>query len=78
MTGVSPASGSTAGGNTVTITGTDLTDTSMVYFGSVGTVNFTVDSDTQITAIAPAAGAAGTVDVKVFVRRRRHQRHLGR
>ena len=67
VTGVSPASGSTAGGNTVTITGTDLTDTSMVYFGSVGTVNFTVDSDTQITAIAPAAGAAGTVDVKVFV-----------
>lgn len=65
VTGVSPASGPTAGGNTVTITGTDFTDVSIVNFGSVPATNFTVDSDTQITATAPA-GTAGTVNVLVF------------
>lgn len=65
VTGVSPASGSTAGGNTVTITGTGFTDVSLVNFGSFRATSFTVDSDTQITAIAPA-GTAGTVDVIVF------------
>ena len=65
VTGVSPASGPTAGGNTVTITGTDLTNVSLVNFGSTRATSFTVDSDTQITAVAPA-GTAGTVDVLVF------------
>ena len=65
VTGVSPASGPTTGGNTVTITGTDLTNVSLVNFGSVSATDFTVDSDTQITAVAPP-GTAGTVDVLVF------------
>jgi hypothetical protein len=65
VTGVSPSSGPTAGGNTVTITGTDFTDVSIVNFGSAPATSFTVDSDTQITAVAPA-GTAGTVDVLVF------------
>jgi hypothetical protein len=64
VTGVSPASGPTAGGNTVTITGSGFTNAYLVNFGSVAASNFTVDSDTQITAIAPA-GTAGTVNVLV-------------
>ena len=65
VTGVSPASGPTTGGTPVTITGTDFTNVSLVNFGSVPATSFTVDSDTQITAIAPA-GTAGTVNVLVF------------
>jgi hypothetical protein len=64
VTGISPASGPAAGGNTVTITGTDFTGASTVNFGSAPATSFTVNSDTQITASVPA-GTAGTVDVLV-------------
>jgi IPT/TIG domain len=66
VTGVSPASGPTAGGNTVTITGTGFTNASAVSFGPAAATSFTVSSDTQITATAPP-GAAGAVDVLVTV-----------
>ena len=59
-----PTSGSTEGGTTVTITGTDFTGATDVSFGATAATSFTVDSATQITAVAPA-GAAGTVDVTV-------------
>lgn len=68
VTGVSPAVGPTAGGNTVTITGTGFQNifgspgVTTVDFGSVPASSFTVDSDTQLTATVPA-GSAGTVDV---------------
>jgi hypothetical protein len=70
VTGVSPASGSTAGGNTVTITGTGFQAASgqlaadSVSFGGTPATNVTVNSPTSITATAPAGGA-GTVDVTV-------------
>jgi hypothetical protein len=64
VTGVSPDSGPTAGGTTVTVTGTGFTGASTVSFGSNPATRFTVNSDTSITATAPA-GAAGTVDVTV-------------
>ncbi|GGM62337.1 hypothetical protein GCM10007977_074890 [Dactylosporangium sucinum] len=64
VTSVSPTSGPAAGGNTVTITGTGLTGATAVAFGADAATSFTVDSDTQITAVAPAH-AAGTVDVEV-------------
>src|SRR3989441_1077480 len=64
VTGVSPASGSTAGGTSVVITGTGFTGASAVKFGSVSATAFTPNSATQITATAPA-GAAGTVDITV-------------
>ena len=35
VTGISPTSGPTAGGTSVTITGTDLTGATSVKFGSV-------------------------------------------
>ena len=64
VTGLSPVSGSTAGGASVTITGTDLTDASAVAFGDVDAASFTVESSTLITAVAPPHGA-GTVAVNV-------------
>ncbi len=64
VTAVSPSSGSTAGGTTVTITGTEFIGVIGVSFGPVAAASFTVNSTTSITAVAPA-GSAGTVDVQV-------------
>jgi hypothetical protein len=64
VTGVSPGSGLSVGGNTVTITGTGFTDASAVSFGTVPATSLTVNSDTSITATVPA-GAVGIVDVTV-------------
>ena len=65
VTGVSPTSGPTAGGTTVTITGTGFTDATQVDFGAVAASSFTVNSaGTQITATSPAE-SAGTVHVTV-------------
>ena len=61
---VSPSSGPTQGGTTVTITGTNLSGASAVKFGASATASFTVNSSTQITAVTPA-GSAGTVFVSV-------------
>ncbi|GAA2374743.1 hypothetical protein GCM10010170_078020 [Dactylosporangium salmoneum] len=62
VTSLSPASGSTSGEDTVTITGTGFTGATAVTFGA-GAL-FTVDSDTQITALTPTH-TAGPVDVAV-------------
>lgn len=64
VTGVSPTSGAAGGTTTVVITGTNLTGASAVKFGATNATSYTVDSPTQITAIAPAH-AAGAVDVTV-------------
>ncbi|MDR3508443.1 MAG: putative Ig domain-containing protein [Caulobacteraceae bacterium] len=48
----------------MTITGASFTGATAVDFGGTPATGFTVNSDTQITATAPA-GAAGTVDVTV-------------
>ncbi|WP_313393575.1 putative Ig domain-containing protein [Pseudomonas sp.] len=64
VTGLSPSSGSTAGGNTVTISGTGFTGVSAVRFGASAALAFSVNSSTQITATAPS-GSAGVVDVVV-------------
>jgi hypothetical protein len=64
VTGVSPGSGPTGGGTTVTITGTNLGAASQVYFGSLPASRFTVVSNASLTAMAPAA-AASTVDITV-------------
>ena len=63
VTGVSPASGPTAGGTRVTVTGTDFTGATAVRFGA-SAASFTVTSPTSITATAPV-NAAGTYDVTV-------------
>jgi hypothetical protein len=66
VTGVAPATGPSAGGNQVVITGTNLTAADAVHFGatSVPSSDFTVNSNTQVTAKAPA-GSPGAVDVTV-------------
>ena len=64
VTSVSPSAGPTAGGTSVTITGTNFTGATVVKFGATNATAFTVNSATSITAAAPA-GSAGTVDVTV-------------
>ena len=64
VTGVSPPSGSAAGGTSVTVTGTSFTGASAVYFGTAAATAFSVASVTSITTTAPA-GEAGVVDVTV-------------
>lgn len=65
VTALSPSQGPLAGGTSVTITGTDFLGATAVSFGSVAASSFTVNSDTQITAVAPASSAVGPVDVTV-------------
>jgi hypothetical protein len=62
---ISPTFGSVAGGTKVTITGTNLAAASAVKFGLISATSFTVESENQITAIAPPSTIAGTVDVSV-------------
>jgi hypothetical protein len=62
VTGISPASGPTAGGTAVTITGTGLGEATGVSFGGM-TGTITADSATQITVTSPPD--KGTVDVTV-------------
>jgi hypothetical protein len=64
VAGLSPATASTAGGDTVVITGTGFSNASAVVFGATPATSFTVDSATQITAVSPAHSAA-TIDVTV-------------
>jgi len=63
VTAVSPANGSSAGGTSVTITGTNLSSATAVKFGAVsGTI--TANTATSITVTSPA-GSVSTVDVTV-------------
>lgn len=61
---VSPAAGSTAGGTSVTITGSNFSGASSVTFGGIGAAAFTVVNTTIITATTPAH-PAGAVNVVV-------------
>jgi len=62
LTAVSPTSGTTAGGTTITISGTGLTGTTGVTVGGSAATSVTVVSDTEVTCVAPAH-SAGAVDV---------------
>ena len=67
VTKVNPASGIPAGGTTVIITGSGfpgVNGTSGVKFGGVNATSYTVDSNTKITAIAPAH-LEGPLDIVV-------------
>jgi photosystem II stability/assembly factor-like uncharacterized protein len=64
LTAVSPASGPTAGGTAVTLTGTGLRAGATVALGGTAATSVVVMSATSITATAPAH-AAGVVDVVV-------------
>ncbi|NDJ14901.1 MAG: hypothetical protein EBY17_27545 [Acidobacteriia bacterium] len=64
VSAISPSTGSTAGGQAVTITGTSFTGATSVTLGGAAATNVVVVSATSITATTPA-GTAGTATVVV-------------
>lgn len=64
VTGVSPAGGTTEGGTSVTITGTDFTGATAVTFDGTAATSFSVVDANTITAVTPAH-VAGEVSVVV-------------
>jgi hypothetical protein len=64
VTGLSVTRGSTAGGTTLTISGSGFTDATEVGFGALPAESYSVVSDSQIH-VTTRAGLAGTVDVTV-------------
>ena len=64
ISSVSPATGSTAGGTAITITGANLIGATSVTVGGVAATSVVVVSSTSITAVAPA-GTAGANSVAV-------------
>ncbi len=65
VTAIAPTTGSSSGGTSVVITGTDLTGATAVTFGGVNATSYTVDSATQITAVTPAGTPGSLADVVV-------------
>jgi uncharacterized repeat protein (TIGR01451 family) len=63
---ISPASGSTAGGTTMTLSGAGFTSGATVTFGTTAAANVTVANTTTIEVTAPAHGA-GVVDVNLTI-----------
>jgi hypothetical protein len=61
---VFPTTGVLAGNDSVTITGTGLTGTTSVKFGTTPASSFTVVSDTELDAVTPAH-LAGTVPISI-------------
>ncbi len=53
VTSISPASGSSAGGTSVTVAGSGFTGATNVLFGSTPAAGYTVNSDSSITAVSP-------------------------
>jgi hypothetical protein len=65
VTKLSVKKGPTAGGTSVTITGTRFAGVKAVQFGTANAASYTVNSETSISAVSPAGVAASTVDVTV-------------
>ena len=65
VTTIAPASGPTAGGTKITLTGGRFTGTTKVTVGGVDATSLVVVSDTKLTVKVPA-GTAGAKTVKVF------------
>ena len=63
VSSVSPSTGSSAGGGTVTIDGTGFASAVAVTFGGTIAPSFTVDSDSKITATVPPGSGSANVSV---------------
>jgi MBG domain/IPT/TIG domain len=61
---ISPASGPSAGGTSITITGKGFTNATIVSFGSTAAASYTVISATQIAAVS-SPGSPGNVHITV-------------
>jgi hypothetical protein len=66
ITAVSPASGPTTGGTTITLTGTNFAAGATITVGGAAATGVTVTSSTSLQAVTPA-GAAGQAAVAVNV-----------
>ncbi len=64
VTSISPNAGQQIGGDTITISGTNLSGASSVSFGSIFATSFSVVSPTEITTVDPPQ-APSSVDVTV-------------
>jgi hypothetical protein len=62
---VSPASGSVHGGTQVTVTGGNFGFANVVDFGNTPAPTFKINSNSSITATAPAVNSTGPVDIVV-------------
>jgi hypothetical protein len=63
VTGLQPSTGPSAGGSSVTISGTNFAGATAVEFGAANARSFKVESGTTIRAVSPAG--TGAVDVTV-------------
>ena len=66
VTSITPASGLTSGGQTITLTGSAFRTGAVVRFGAIAGTGVVVDpSGTSLTVLTPAAALAGPVNVTV-------------
>ncbi|KAJ5222534.1 uncharacterized protein N7469_008774 [Penicillium citrinum] len=65
ITGLTPSSGPLAGGGTITLQGVNLTGTTVILFGAIPALFFTVLSPTTINVTVPPGVTAGPVPVTV-------------
>ena len=65
ITSITPSTGSTLGGNLITIVGTDLSDALSVSVDSVPATNMQIVSPTMVTAVTPV-GTVGAKNVSVI------------
>jgi hypothetical protein len=65
VSGLSPAGGSVSGGTAVTIAGSNFAQVRGVSFGATPAAGFSVGSEGQITATAPASTAIAAVPITV-------------
>jgi uncharacterized delta-60 repeat protein len=66
VTSVFPTSGTTVGGDSITISGSGFINVTAVRIGGIPVASYVVNHPTQITVVTPA-GAAGTASVAVDV-----------
>ncbi|GAC1541410.1 MAG: hypothetical protein NVS3B12_28950 [Acidimicrobiales bacterium] len=65
VSSISPTSGPAGGGTTVTVTGSGFTGATQVTFGGNPSPNFTVNSDTTVTATSPPGTPGPPVNIVV-------------
>ena len=73
VTSISPSSGTTLGGTSVTITGTNFTGATAVTIGGTAATGVVVVNATTITAITPAHAAGAVERGGDHARRQRHR-----